>query len=434
MHLNLTISSPICTNLNLKSNWCLILSNPFNSEAAMATNTPKPAKQLGELLQVQQEPFVLEVYLQERGYLKKSLKSGGSFVCCQPSSGKHFERSASSGPKRSRKSVLHCSKILRAVFNKLVSANNQNQRKRHASKEDGNFSAADQSQVVVESDRFSSASSTTVFNSCFESDTEDAYSSLQNDHNSGAADTLKALQLGTHREIEIQAATDRKRIWRFAEDSKQLSPVSVLEEIPSSESSPAHKNLDEIALGDGRTGQEVNQSTSDVIFSKKVLSEDSIFSASLRELFLCTPIKKPSCGGVAELQELAWFDPSSQPTKSRMVLLQTRQLLLDCVREVVEYHKGKGRQRQGARDFQGPEEIGKLICAKIRAWGKQSGDETNITQLLHLNFSASAEEWNDFKPQAREIGMHIADVILEEIKHEVVVDLMYFSTSKSMSR
>ncbi|XP_039018364.1 uncharacterized protein LOC120149707 [Hibiscus syriacus] len=43
---------------------------------------PPPSKQLKEHLQVQQEPFVLNIYLAERGYLVKCVSSNGRNGCC----------------------------------------------------------------------------------------------------------------------------------------------------------------------------------------------------------------------------------------------------------------------------------------------------------------------------------------------------------------
>lgn len=102
---------------------------------------PMPAKRLGELLQEQQEPFSLDAYLVERGYLRKTLDS----------------RLASDRRKRS----TPFPKILKTVLKKIVSVKTA--------------SSCDEPAV-----RFSSASSMTVYDS--ESDMEEEFPSHQQNH------------------------------------------------------------------------------------------------------------------------------------------------------------------------------------------------------------------------------------------------------------
>jgi hypothetical protein len=52
--------------------------------------------------------------------------------------------------------------------------------------------------------------------------------------------------------------------------------------------------------------------------------------------------------------------------KSKRVL---KQLLFDCVKEVVESQAKKERGEQNYRKFLGPEELGKLICERKISWG-----------------------------------------------------------------
>ncbi|XAR61992.1 hypothetical protein NMG60_11016561 [Bertholletia excelsa] len=81
-------------------------------------------KQLGELLREQQEPFVLEAYLLDRGFSRKELSSR-SF---SGNSKSFLTRSASLN--LNKKSVIpSCSKIVKAVLNKLGTGVNK-QRKR----------------------------------------------------------------------------------------------------------------------------------------------------------------------------------------------------------------------------------------------------------------------------------------------------------------
>lgn len=138
--------------------------NPIQSITASMPSSlmtkPVVAKQLGELLQEQQEPFILEIYLLEKGYLKKS---------------------ANWGPKNKSS----CSKIVKAVFNKLVLSIRNTRKPKNSASGDGSHGVWEigrrSNQDTVDSDRFSSASGTTVFHSCSGSDTDDRTGSLQPD-------------------------------------------------------------------------------------------------------------------------------------------------------------------------------------------------------------------------------------------------------------
>lgn len=125
-------------------------------------------KKLQELLQDQQEPFTLELYLLERGYPKNKLDPKQSFLCFSPGSSKLLKRSASSGIKRGKNLFPICSKFLKVAFNKLASIN-----LRSKSAKTNDQEIVERNQENEEDDRFSSASSTTVFDSCSESDTEE---------------------------------------------------------------------------------------------------------------------------------------------------------------------------------------------------------------------------------------------------------------------
>lgn len=72
----------------------------------------------------------------------------------------------------------------------------------------------------------------------------------------------------------------------------------------------------------------------------------------------------------------------------------------------------------------GPELLGKLMSEKLKEWEKQSGDELNITRLLDFDFQDSVQEWSDFKQQMRDIAFKIGDAILEDIRDQLVTDLV----------
>ncbi|KAK6938547.1 protein of unknown function DUF4378 [Dillenia turbinata] len=375
----------------------------------MASSTSKPTLvKLCELLQEKQEPFVLDVFLLERAYMTKNFNSN---AC--------LKRSASCSLDSRKKGLLSCSKKLRSMLRKLVFMSESSRMK------NSNFSGGEEltdanktstsSQEGREFDRFSSASKSTEFNSCCENEIEEMPTSLPKDCNSLSQDTQ------TCNMEEHKAAADRKLEWNCMEEgSKQHSPVSVLQEITSCEDSPIQNRTHQHT----ETRQQENASTSSSSFPKKI-TEDSIFSASLWQLIFHSPAEKPYCIGLVQLQELLGYDPSAQYFMSKKVLQQTKQLLFDYVREVIQTHQRKKRQQhRHMGKFLGSEELGMLICNNIRAWANQSGDKTNIDHLLNLDFSALAEEQNDFEPRLQEIGIDIGDAILEEIKNEVVLDMI----------
>lgn len=121
------------------------------------------------------------------------------------------------------------------------------------------------------------------------------------------------------------------------------------------------------------------------------------------------------------MQGLGEPHPFPQFLKSKRVLQQTKQLLFDCVREVVESHVKKERGKQHYKKFLGPEELGKLICERITSWGIQDGDQKNTNYFLD-----SVEEWRAFEQQKKEIEFDIGDTILEEIKNEIVTEMIDF--------
>lgn len=155
---------------------------------------------------------------------------------------------------------------------------------------------------------------------------------------------------------------------------------------------------------------------------KKVL-EDSLSSAPSRELLFHSAIEGSSCTGLQGLNE---SNPPSQFLKLKKVLQQTKKLLFDCVRDVVETHVRNERGQQHYKEFLGPEELGMLICERIKSRGKQVGDKKKKNYLLDLDFMDSVEEWSDIEKQKREVEMEIGDAILEEIKNELVTEMIDF--------
>ncbi|KAF9621525.1 hypothetical protein IFM89_022543 [Coptis chinensis] len=365
---------------------------------------PSPGKRLSELLQEQQEPFCLDVYQVERGYRKKRLnikgENGGG---CTLNTSKDLKKVGSSSLKRTRTPA--CPKLLKTLLNKLVS----NKEDLHSPESSECRTIQDRKHIVhvAELDSFSSASTTMVHDLCSDSDMEDGIPSSQPNQTSSSysSDTCQASKLWNRVTI-----TDRALQCEYVEESKQHSPVSVLEELPSDEVSPFRKHIRWCS----RTDKKEIPLVPNFIQPLRV-TDDLILSASLWDLLGNSSRNKHGSGGNRDIRKLTGTSSSSQYRKTKRVLEQTDQLLFDCVREALQTH-GKDEQ---VNNLLGAEDIGKMICEQICFWAKQCGNVTNITQLIRSSLCESVDEKNAFKAQTRKIGIDISNAILEEIVSEV---------------
>ncbi|CAN6539756.1 unnamed protein product [Malus baccata var. baccata] len=374
-------------------------------------STPKPVK-LADLLQEQQEPFVLEVYLSERGYLRKSSSTNSNSRSRNSNSGKKLTRSSSWGN-------LSCPKILRCLYKKLVSRHSETTSIKGCEKSEGESNAGTNtrrsSRESGESDRFSSASSKTQYDLCTECEkesTDEAPVSLRNDHDASvAADASQVSESCNMKERKLQI--ERLNGQSSEIHRKQQNPVLVPEDKPphANASLPLHNKFE-------------LQTPCPSTYSFNKITEDSILSSSLWELLFHPPFENPTASGVSEMLEPARssINPSPHFAKSKRVWQQTRLLLFDCVREMMENHakKLKEQQQHNCDRFLGAEEIGKLVYEKLGSWGdKQAGHQGNVNFLLEWDLLASAEEWGDNYQGRREIGSEIGDAILQDIIKDI---------------
>ncbi|KAJ8537821.1 hypothetical protein K7X08_014361 [Anisodus acutangulus] len=339
------------------------------------------SKQLGEFLQEQQEPFTLELYLLERGRSIRSnstLISDGGFRCCsRNSSTKFLKRAASCGAKKRRKVIPNCSKIVNYVFNKLVTISHNQKIKNLASEQHNNATRKNvncQGITNADDEKISSASSTTVFNSC--SDNSDAEE----------ADNLSSPQPADDNFLHEKQVTEDRRKLRldFLEESKQLSPVSVLEETEPSDDDCPHVKKQE-----------------------------------------CLKAKKQEQFSIPSASNSGETSPESQYIKNKKAIQQSRQLLFDCVKEVVENQKGK-------EEFQrilGAEQLWELLLQNIWLWSQDSINETNINDLMHFDLLNSFEESSGVE-EKREIGRVVGDLIFAYISNEIVLDMLNYYSSR----
>ncbi|XP_062097140.1 uncharacterized protein LOC133803184 isoform X2 [Humulus lupulus] len=359
----------------------------------MASSITKPGKQLGELLQKEQDPFVLDIFLNERRYVKRNA-------------------SDSNKSRKRRNAIPSCSKILRAILGKF-GFNKSDQSQNTRSTDTTTTTTTDDDQIqgksnekmknvivqqVSEPDRLSSASSKTVYNSCSDSEYSQDESSTSLDQHEHDSFEATRLSYKTGKE----AISGGAFVFRQLIGNNNRSSVSVVQE----ESSLSQEKINLIR----RQSLETKTKISSLIMAREVREKPRNVS---------TKISDPR-----ELHNLK-SKPSRQFLKSKRVLSKTRQLLFECVREIVETHAKKEKVHYG-KGVLGPEELGELLWEKMKAWSKQStGDDTNnITYLLCLDFVDTAQEWNGFDSEKKEIFWEIGDAIAEEIMNEFVIETM----------
>ncbi|KAH0466530.1 hypothetical protein IEQ34_003768 [Dendrobium chrysotoxum] len=94
-----------------------------------------------------------------------------------------------------------------------------------------------------------------------------------------------------------------------------------------------------------------------------------------------------------------------------------RRLLFDCLRE----SKGRIWNFHGCLDSELFEES---MNELIFSWEREKGDVTSLTQMVVSEFSRFREKWNQFKPEAREIGLSLEAAILDDLIEEAILDMM----------
>lgn len=176
----------------------------------------------------------------------------------------------------------------------------------------------------------------------------------------------------------------------FLEESKQLSPVSVLDETESSDDD----------------------------HSPHVKSKQGCPKANKQEEF-----SRPSVCNSGETS------PESQYIKNKKAVQQSRQLLFDCVREVVDNQRDKHTQKDEFQRILGAEQLWELLLQNIWLWSQESINETNINHLMHFDMLNSFELSSDVE-EKREIGKVVSDLIFVDISNEIVLDMFNCYSSR----
>ncbi|KAL9244124.1 hypothetical protein vseg_017932 [Gypsophila vaccaria] len=357
-------------------------------------------RRLFELLEEKQEPFVLEIYLIERGCRRDRLEFVDSSRIGDRILGnnfglRNFERTSGdqSPDSNVRKSSLRLSSIARSLYSKIVLVNGVLRPKLSSKKKKKKKTTRwDDKEGCAEPGRCSGASFSTS-KTWSESDTDrDSVSSSANDETAHK-------KMGPHRVMGP---------WRFAEENKQFSPDSVLDEIDLLQAIPVYNVR----------RKQYEPPTAPRIRPPKKVSEDSILSATLWEMLEQTKNETANKFGSKSFPKYM---------NSMKAMLQSRQLLFDCVRDAVETKNSSKNRRVISREkgLMGSEEIGKIMSNNLKTWGKFPTIERRTKRLMKTDLLSSDEsEWREFRELKREIAMEIGNGLFDDITDEIIRDMV----------
>ncbi|XP_028796095.1 uncharacterized protein LOC114751602 [Neltuma alba] len=347
---------------------------------SMASATSIHQRRLREFLKEQQEPFILNNYLSERGC---------SRTWC-------LQRSANSCLNINAK--LQFSRVLASLCKKLALHNESSNvmAERPAARNEDLVVRETPTigEIVVETERSSSSSSSTLFYSCSEVDEDESSFSSDNFQASNVCPTGMQSQ---------QATNNGKHRWRC------IGPAS-LGKVPSRRASASQN---EVVVNQEVRKIEKKIHSCSVPLPKK-MREESISSAASWGLLMQSVKRERGSRKVRDN-----VAPSvSQGFKSIRVLQKTKQLLFHCARETLA-KKDKGEQCHN-------KELGKFICKRTTRWGQRSRHGRGLTCLFSLDDLNSVYEWGDLEPHANDIILQIGDAILESISNEIVSEFIEY--------
>lgn len=152
------------------------------------------------------------------------------------------------------------------------------------------------------------------------------------------------------------------------------------------------------------------------------ITEDSSSSACTFEIL--SHCKQDRTGFVAQPTQPLPEKASPDYLNSKRVLQKTKQLLFDCVKEVIESHGRQDRAGKYKNRVIETEEIGKIVYEKIVGWGRIRGNEKSVDELVYLDYLETVEEWRECAHHRKQISMEIGDALTEDISNEIVAELI----------
>ncbi|KAL2317862.1 hypothetical protein Fmac_031738 [Flemingia macrophylla] len=352
----------------------------------MASATSKPQKTLADFLHEQQEPFILEVFLSEREYSKRWNLNGDS------------ETPTTSSLTKKKKALLSFYQVLKAVYNKLAihKERNNNLTIVHDQRNKQHEGALEPT-LVNHIVQLSSHRSSRMFNSCSDIDEEGTSILSHQDQPLFYSHTL------------CNMGPKRRQRKRCIEDSPEL-----LRKIPECRVSNVSEDFRRMQQRMRHCG----------VILPKEMREDSLLSAAIWSSLLDESIKGRNCK--RELRVLLpGTNDVSQIPKSKRVLHKIKKMLFDCVEDIKITLPTDEDRRKSYRQVMGPPEIGKVFRQRTEAWGQQEAiGGGNFTCLLTLDYLNSIMEWSNYEPHMEDIGVEITDSILDNIKNEIVREMI----------
>ncbi|XVE49357.1 hypothetical protein DITRI_Ditri01bG0077100 [Diplodiscus trichospermus] len=321
-------------------------------------------KQLKEHLQEQQEPFILNIFLSERGYLVKCLSSNGRNGCCHVSLFKNLKIRPRSYDLN-KKMVLLSTRVLKSIIYKLVSAN-------------------DAQEVSCCSNKGHHEGSQTPFGASPRCNVEEE--SLPSKHQPGSSSrTSRTSELDN---VEPEKTLTDETCKRECSQDKHLVLVSTLNKLSSDE---VHQII---------TRQESPSRRNSTLIENA--RENFIFTTFPWKLLGKSLIERYSLIGFKEGKGIIGsFSPQCQRNQLGLVNHQ-REPLFNLPEKPIK-NKDMNNIRRNKYSY---------INFFIGSWRKNSS----------MNFSESdtLEEWNYSQKLQRKIAFELADTIMDEIVEEIM--------------
>ncbi|WOK95594.1 hypothetical protein Cni_G04301 [Canna indica] len=343
--------------------------------ASLSPSSPRHGRKLAELLQEQQEPFMLKVYLLEKGYSERLIPSCHAATFCWPANAcKQLQRLTSNGfrkRKRRRCQLLKC--LLAKLLNPIAVRNSLNWDNKvlHFSDAEGSKSDA------MDGDKVSCSSVST---------------------------------LG-----DLEGVTNPWKLMEVGDDSKQLSPVSVFE-LRSCEGSPVHITKDDISRLD------LDSPAKDVDAFKELLELARSpafhqFPESRRQLDEPKKLDRlddqwilnsNECSAHEIPQDMLYNDDDEEEEEEG-------EMFNEC--SANEIAEGTINEDEGGEEEE----------EETTSWHKlQKGVLSSISQLTLSDISKAKRDWYEFQPQVEEIGIHIEEALLQETIEHVILEMLGF--------
>ncbi|XWS68152.1 hypothetical protein CRYUN_Cryun04dG0066800 [Craigia yunnanensis] len=348
------------------------------------------SKQLKEHLQEQQEPFALNLYLSERGYLVKCLSTNGRNGCSQINLFKNL-RIRSRSYNLNKKMVLLSTRVVKSILYKFVSANDSKELSCCSNK-----AHQDEFQTAEPNGFDEVKGLETPFGASPSYNVEEE--SLPSKYRPGSSSgTSQTSNLGN---VEPQKTLADKTCRRKSTQDKHLYLMSMLNKLSSDkvhhiltrQESPSIRNS---TLAENAKGDFIHAT-----FPWKLLGK------SLIERYTLIGFKEGK--GV--------IGPCSPQCQRNQELVNQRKPLFNLPEKSI-----KNEDRKTIRNkynyihwFMSVEKLGNLIRAEqIYSCRKNSRDSS-------MDFSDTLEEWNYSRKLQRKISFELGDTIMDKIVEEII--------------